>query len=482
MSNLIEKNEDGLQRGLKQRHITMIAIGGVIGGGLFLGSGKGILTYGPAIIIAYLFAGLLVLCVMRMLGEMTSVRLNTTGSFMAFASEAFGPLGGHITGWLYWFFWMYIIALEAVFGGQLLNQLLPNLIPLSSIWFVSLVLTILLTLSNCFSVKNYGEFEFWFAIIKVVTVCAFLVLGVLIMVGAIPAFPAPGLKNILNVANGGFAPFGWSAVPLGLLFIMFAFFGAEIGAIAIRESDNPSKAIHTVINSVVWRIMLFYIGSITIIALVLSSVDKEHLVNPYASIFDMAGIPYAGTIVTCVVITSVLSCLNSALYTNSRMLFGLAREGNAPKFLLKLNKHGVPVRAVIASTAFSYIAVIIQLVSTSSFDLFGYIANAAGAVALLVYGMIAASHIKLRRANPDLPYAIKMWGFPYLSYFIVAALIAAVTMMFFIPELRLQLISTVVLGVITIAIYFIIHMNDAKEALKNASMPIIDLPDEEHHA
>ncbi len=470
MQNVTEKSEDGLQRGLKQRHITMIAIGGVIGGGLFLGSGKGILTYGPAIILAYVLAGLLVLCVMRMLGEMTSVRLDTTGSFMAFATEAFGPLGGHITGWLYWFFWMYIIALEAVFGAELLNSLLPTVFPADVKWLISLVLTVLLTLSNCFSVKNYGEFEFWFAIIKVATVCVFLGLGVLIMVGLIPSFPAPGLVNILNAEHGGFAPQGWASVPLGLLFIMFAFFGAEIGAIAIRESDNPGKAIHTVINSVVWRIMLFYIGSITIIALVLPSTDQEHLFNPYASIFDMAGIPYAQTIVTCVVITSVLSCLNSALYTNSRMLFGLAKEGNAPKFLLKLNKHGVPVRAVIASTAFSYVTVIIQLTSTSDFDLFTYIANAAGAVALIVYGMIVAAHIKLRKANPDLPYAIKMWGFPYLSYGIVVVLIAAVGMMFFIPELRLQLISTIALAVITVLIYFVIHRNDKAGAQKDGSL------------
>lgn len=462
----VNKSDDGLQRGLKQRHITMIAIGGVIGGGLFLGSGKGILTYGPAIILAYLFAGLLVICIMRMLGEMASVRLDTTGSFMAFASEAFGPLGGHITGWLYWFFWMYIIALEAVFGAELLNALLPSLFPLEYSWLVSLILTVLLTVSNCFSVKNYGEFEFWFATIKVATVCVFLGIGVLIMIGAIPSVPAPGLTNILNEANGGFAPYGWSAVPLGLLFIMFAFFGAEIGAIAVRESDNPEKAIHTVINSVVWRILLFYIGSILIISLVLSSVDKEHLVNPYASIFDMAGIPYAGTVVTCVVLTSVLSCLNSALYTNSRMLFGLAQAGNAPKALLKLNKHGVPVRAVIASTAFSYITVIIQLTSTSDFDLFGYIANAAGAVALMVYVMIAASHIKLRKANPDMPYKIKMWGFPYLSYVLVVALGASVCMMFFISELRLQLISTIILTAITMVIYFLTHKKTPEE--KNA--------------
>lgn len=469
MTTELNQADDGLQRSLKQRHITMIAIGGVIGGGLFLGSGKAVLDYGPAVLFSYIFAGLLVIFVMRMLGEMASVRLNTTGSFMAFAYEAFGPIGGHITGWLYWFFWMYVIALEATFGSEILNSLMPHLFPASTMWLVSLILTILLTLTNCFSVRSYGEFEFWFACIKVTTVCVFLVIGVLIMTNVISTFPSPGLTNMLNKANGGFAPYGWSSVPLGLLFIMFVFFGAEIGAIAVRESSNPKKAIHVVINSVVWRILLFYIGSILVITLVLSPVDADNLENPYASIFDMVGIPYASTIIQLVILTSVLSCLNSALYTNSRMLFGLAQEGNAPKFLLKLNKNGVPTRAVVLSTAFSYIAAIIKLVSTTDFDLFGYIANAAGAVALLVYLMIAASHIKLRKTNPDLPYAIKMWGFPYLSYAVIVALAATVCMMFFIPELRLQLISTIILAVIMVIIFFITHRKGEREVQKSVN-------------
>lgn len=457
-------SQNELQRGLKQRHITMIAIGGVIGGGLFLGSGKAIYTNGPVTIVSYFFAAALVVLVMRMLGEMASVRLNVTGSFMAYALEAFGSLAGYTIGWLYYFFWMYIIALESTFGSQILHQLLPNYFPDNLLWLTSLVLTILLTLTNLFTVKSYGEFEFWFACIKVATIVIFLILGTLAVIGLMPTVPSPGFTNLLNKANGGFMPNGWSSVFLGILFIMFAFFGSEIGAIAVRESDNPGKAIHRVINSVVWRILLFYIGSIVLIALLIPSSDKESLWNPYASIFDMLGIPYASTVVQMVVLTSVLSCLNSALYTNSRMLFAMSQEGNAPKFFSKLSKNGVPVRAVLASTTFSYIAAVIKLASTDNFDLFKYIANASGAVALLVYLIIALSQIRLRKRNMDLNYPIKMWLFPYLSYAVVGVLIGTLCIMIFVKGVQLELFSTVVLALFIVVTYFISRRNKNKNA------------------
>lgn len=448
---------DGLQGRLKQRHVTMIAIAGVIGGGLFLGSGKGIATNGPATIVSYLFAAVLVVIVMRMLGEMASVRLRTTGSFKAYATEGLGPFWGYLTGWLYYIFWMYIIALEAFLGSELLHTLIPGLsIPMP---ITSLILTVLLTFTNCFSVKSYGEFEFWFACIKVTAICVFLGLGALILLNVIPAVPSPGFTNLINADNGGFMPNGFSSILLGILFIMFAFFGAEIGVIAVRESDNPNKAIHIVINSVVWRILIFYIGSIFLIACIVPMTDTEKLFNPYASIYDMVGIPYAGTIVNCVVLTSVLSCLNSALYTNSRMLFALAKEGDAPKYFLKLNKNGVPVRAVIASTTFSYILVLFRFVATEGFDIFTFIANATGAIALLIYTLIAVSQIQLRKKNPDLPYSIKVWAFPYLSWAIVGLMIITLFAMFLVPpeigSTRIEVFSTLVLTALVIISYFI---------------------------
>lgn len=465
-------SQNELQRGLKQRHITMIAIGGVIGAGLFLGSGKAVYTNGPVTIVSYLFAAVIVVLVMRMLGEMASVRLDVTGSFVAYTGEAFGSMAGYTIGWLYYFFWMYIIALESTFGAQLLNELLPNLFPNNLLWLISLVLTILLTLTNLFTVKSYGEFEFWFACIKVTTIVIFLILGTLIMIGLIPNIESPGLTNLFNKANGGFMPHGWSSVFLGILFIMFAFFGAEIGAIAVRESDNPGKAIHRVISSVVWRILLFFIGSILLIILIIPSNDQAHLLNPYASIFDMAGIPYAATLVKLVVLTSVLSCLNSALYTNSRMLFAMANDGNAPKFFSKLNKNGVPVRAVLASTTFAYIAAIVKLVSTENFDLFQYIANAAGAVALLVYLIIALSQIRLRNRNKDLNYPIKMWLFPYLSYAVVGIMVSTLCFMIFVHDVQLELFSTLTLALFIVVTYFISKRNKNKNTSELNEKPI----------
>ncbi len=470
----IQENQgsDGLQGKLKQRHITMIAIGGVIGAGLFMGSGEGIADYGPATIISYLIAAALVIVIMRMLGEMASVRLRVTGSFQAYAKEGLGPLAGYAIGWLYYFFWMYIIALEAYLGSEILRTLLPDH-PIPDP-IVSVLLLILLTLTNCYSVQSFGEFEFWFACIKVTTIIIFLGLGVLIMLNLVPSVPSPGFTNLINADNGGFMPNGILSILLGSLFIMFAFFGAEIGVIAVRESDNPNKAIHTVINSVVWRILIFYIGSIFIIACIIPMNDTADLFNPYAAIFDMVGIPYASTIIQCVVLTSVLSCLNSALYTNSRMLFTLAKDGDAPRFFLKLSKRGVPIRAVVASTSLAYVITIVRFASTAEFDMFSFIANASGAIALLVYLLIAITEIVLRRRNPDLPYSIKVWAFPYVSYAAIAIMVITLTSMFFIPpeigSSRTEIICTLALAAFIVITYFVGAGRKKKKANNNNSL------------
>ncbi|WML27231.1 amino acid permease [Neobacillus sp. OS1-33] len=448
------ENPTKLQGNLKQRHITMISIGGVIGAGLFIGSGLDINKYGPAVIISYLTAGILVVLVMRMLGEMTSVRVGVPGSFKAYATEAFGPAAGYSIGWLYYFFWMYIIALEASVGADLLHSLIPSM---SAEWLTSLVLTLLLTFTNLVSVKSYGEFEYWFAIIKVAAIIVFLVLGTMVIIGIFPGVESPGFSNLLNEAHGGFMPKGINSILLGMLFIMFAFFGTEIGVIAVNESENPKKAVHTVINSVVWRILVFYIGSILVISMLIPTSDAAKLQNPFASIFDTLGIPYAGTIVQIVVLTSVLSCLNSALYTNSRMLFSLALEGDAPRYFAKLSKSGVPVRAVWASTLFAYLAVILKFLDIK-IDLFGFIANAAGAICLLVYLIIAMSHIRLRNRDKGKYYPIKMWLFPYLSYAVILLLIVTLVAMFFAgKELAHATISTFAITAFVIITFFMLR-------------------------
>lgn len=435
----------GLQGGLKSRHLTMISIGGVIGAGLFVGSGAVINTTGPGALASYALAGLIVVLVMRMLGEMASVRVGTSGSFAAYAREAIGPWAGYTIGWLYWFFWVIVIAIEAIAGAAIIHEWIPQV----PSWIISLALTILLTQTNIYSVKSFGEFEYWFALIKVVTIVAFLVLGAAITFGIVPGIESPGTSNLLG--RGGFMPNGIQSILLGIVIVIFSFFGAEIAAIAAGESENPERGVMTAINSVVWRILIFFIGSIAILVMLLPWDSANALSSPFVTVFDMAGIPAAALVMKIVVLTSVLSCLNAALYTNSRMLYALAKQGDAPSGLLKLSKRGVPARAVWASTCFSYVAAIFHFVSPDK--LFLFLVNASGAIALLVYMVISISHIRLRKREHTSKLPIRMWFFPYLSYLVTVVLFGILISMAFIESMRSQFYLTMLLSVLIVISY-----------------------------
>ncbi|HWO94879.1 MAG TPA: amino acid permease [Bacillus sp. (in: firmicutes)] len=435
----------GLQGGLKSRHLTMISIGGVIGAGLFVGSGAVINSTGPGALASYALAGLIVVLVMRMLGEMASIRAGTSGSFAAYAREAIGPWAGYTIGWLYWFFWVIVIAIEAIAGAAIIHEWVPQV----PAWIISLVLTLLLTLTNIYSVKSFGEFEYWFALIKVVTIIAFLIVGAAMIFGIVPGTESPGTSNLLG--RGGFMPNGIQSILLGIVIVIFSFFGAEIAAIAAGESDNPERGVMTAINSVVWRILIFFIGSIAVLVMLLPWDSASALSSPFVTVFDMAGIPAAALVMKIVVLTSVLSCLNAALYTNSRMLYALAKQGDAPRGLFKLSKRGVPARAVWASTFFSYIAAIFHFVSPDK--LFLFLVNASGAIALLVYMVITVSHIRLRQRDKASVLPIKMWLFPYLSYAVILVLCGILISMAFIESMRSQFYLTMLLTVLIVISY-----------------------------
>ncbi|MET3289430.1 UNVERIFIED_CONTAM: GABA permease [Brevibacillus sp. OAP136] len=441
--------ETKLHKQLKTRHLTMISIGGVIGAGLFVGSGAVINATGPGAAVSYAIAGLLVVLVMRMLGEMAVVNPDS-GSFATYAHQAMGPLASYTIGWLYWFYWAIVIAIEATAGGAIVHGWIPGL----PVWAISLILTFLLTLTNIFSVKSFGEFEYWFSLIKVVAISLFMLLGAAIIFGFIPSIPSPGLENLIG--KGGFMPNGFSAVFVGIVVCIFSFFGAEIAAIAAGETENPKKNVVIAIKSVVWRILLFYIGSVTILVTLLPWNATDLLKSPYVTMLDMLKIPAAAQIMNMVVLTSVLSCLNSALYTNSRMLYSLAQKGNAPRALLKVSKNGVPIRAVLLSTAFAYFCAIFNFVSPDKIFLF--LVNASGAIALLVYLAIAVSHIILRKRlqkSAQQELTLKMWGFPYLTYVTIAAMFVILIAMLFIDSMRSQILLTLLITAVTIGVYFI---------------------------
>ena len=453
-------NQQGeLKSDLKIRHISMISIAGVIGAGLFIGSGAVINSSGPGAILSYALAGLIVVLVMRMLGEMAAA-YPTSGSFSTYASEAIGPWAGFTIGWLYWFFWVVVIGIEAIAGAAIMNYWIPDF----PLWLMALILTVLLTITNLFSVKSFGEFEYWFALIKVVSIGLFLVLGLSVIFGWYPVISAPGTSNLFG--NGGFLPTGFGAVLMGIVVVIFSFMGTEIVAIAAGESEHPAKSVRIATNSVIWRILIFYIGSIALVVTLLPWNSANILVSPFVAVLDYVGIPAAAQIMNFVVLTAVLSCLNSALYANSRMLYGMAKKGEAPKAFLKLSKRGVPARAILFSTLFSYIAVIFSYISPDK--LFIFLVNSSGAVALFVYLVIAISHLRMRKKleleNPD-ALQIKMWLFPYLTYATIICIAGIYIAMFFIESLRIQAILTLLVVGITIASYFLFAKK--KEGIKD---------------
>jgi len=438
-----------LKKDLKVRHITMISIGGVIGAGLFIGSGAVIHLAGPSSIISYALAGLLVVFVMRMLGEMAAIN-PTSGSFAAYASEALGPLAGYTIGWLYWFFWVILIAIESTAGATIIQYWIVG----CPLWLLSLILTLLLTFTNVFSVKSFGEFEYWFSSIKVISIIVFLCLGLIIILGIYPGTPAPGTSNLIG--QGGFMPNGISSVLLGVIIVIFSFMGSEIVTIAAAETTDPVKAVEKATNSVIWRILVFFIGSILVVVTLLPWNSANILKSPFVAVLEHLGIPSAAQIMNFTILTAVLSCLNSGLYTNSRMLLSMAERGDAPKIFLKINDNGVPVRAVLFGTFFAYVGVIFSYISPDKVFLF--LVNASGGIALLVYLVIAVSHLRIRKKMKKAAQKhlkVKMWLFPYLTYITIIGISSILIAMFAIQSLRLQALLTIFVTVLIIISYFL---------------------------
>jgi GABA permease len=466
----MKKQQNDLEQSLSSRHMSMIAIGGVIGAGLFVGSGAAIHKVGPGILVSYVIAGVLVFLIMKSLGEMATSN-PSSGSFSEYARDAIGPWAGTTVGWLYWFQWVVVIAIEAIAGAAIINMWYPG-IPL---WFLALALTIALTLTNIYSVKSFGEFEYWFAMIKVASIIAFLILGVSYIFG-FSGESTVGISNL--VQNGGFFPNGVSSVFVGVITVFFSFAGTEVATIAAAESKDPVKSVSKAINSTIWRVLIFYVGSIAVVVTLLPWNSANVLQSPFVAVLENLGIPFAAHLMNFIVLTAVLSCLNAGLYTTSRMLFSLAKKGDAPQYFSKLNNNGVPARAVFAATIFSYIAVVMSYVSPELVFLF--LVNSSGAIILLVYLVISISQLRMRnrleRENPD-ALKVKMWLFPYLTYATILGISIILISMAFIDSTRSQLYSTLLLtGVIIVLTHFFGKKNissaEEKSKLSNNLPPL----------
>ncbi|MET8420755.1 amino acid permease [Streptomyces sp. NPDC005134] len=452
-------SSDGLQAGLKNRHLSMIAIGGVIGAGLFVGSGAGIAAAGPAILLSYALVGLMVVFVMRMLGEMAAAR-PSSGSFSAYADRALGRWAGFSIGWLYWFFWVVVLAVEATAGAKILEGWVPA-VPQ---WAWALIVMLVLTATNLVSVSSYGEFEFWFAGIKVVAIAAFVVVGLLAVFGLLPGSDNPGSGLAHLTDSGGFFPHGPGAILTGVLMVVFSFMGSEIVTLAAGESENPQRAVQKATNSVIWRIAVFYLGSIFIVLTLLPWNDASILKDgSYVAALNSIGIPHAGQVMDVIVLTAVLSCLNSGLYTASRMAFSLGERGDAPKAFARTNKRGVPRTAILSSVVFGFVAVFFNYQWPDT--VFQFLLNSSGAVALFVWLVICFTQLRMRgiilRESPE-KLVVRMWLFPYLTWATIAMISFVLVYMLTDDSGREQVLLSLLVAAVVVAISLVREVRQRK--------------------
>ena len=433
-----------LKKALSQRQLTMIAIGGVIGAGLFVGSGVVIKDTGPGAFITYALAGVLIIMVMRMLAEM-AVANPSTGSFADYARNALGNWAGFSVGWLYWYFWVIVVGFEAIAGAKIIQFWVD--IPL---WLSALVLLVLMTATNLFSVSSFGEFEFWFAGIKVAAIMVFLALGSLFVLGLWP-HKSMDFSNLWS--HGGFFPLGVMAITVGVVTVIFSMVGAEIATIAAAESSDPERAVAKAANSVIVRIAIFFVGSIFLLVTILPWNGEKLAASPFVSAFTEMGIPYADHIMNAVVLTAVLSCLNSGMYTASRMLFVLAARREAPAQLVAVTRRGVPATAILASSVVGLLCVIAAAVSPEK-TIFAFLLNSSGAIILFVYLLIAISQIVLRYRTDESKLRVKMWLFPVLSILTALAILAILVQMGIQADVRSQLVLSVLSWAVVLVFYF----------------------------
>ncbi|WP_219341974.1 amino acid permease [Pseudomonas putida] len=440
-----------LKQTLRNRHIQMIALGGVIGAGLFIGSGSIISTAGPAAILSYLIGGLIVTLVMFMLGEMAA-RNPDSGSFSTYASGYLGEWAGYTVGWLYWFKWMITITIEALLLGAIIHDFLP-VIPL---WIASFAITLIVISTNIYSVKSFGEFEYWLSFTKVATIVIFLLLGISIIFGFQSEIPAPGLSNL--GLDGGFMPNGMTPVLAGVMVVIFSLGGSEIAAVAAGESENPKKNVVRAIRSVVFRVLFFYIGSVLILIICLPWTDKESLQSPYVSLFNKAGFEYAAVAMKVVLFVSFMSVMNSGMYTASRMLCSLSQRGYAPAVFGNITSRGVPLNALGLSLFVCSAVLVAHFLSGA--DLFLALAKSSGAFVIIVWLFISFSHLAMRkrqRHQPSDEVGFKAWFSPYSNWLAIGTLSVVLLSQAINPASTFQFWFTLSITVIVIGSYTVLR-------------------------
>ena len=444
--NIPTTTDGDLGTGLKSRHLTLMGLGTAVGAGLFLGVGVGIRAAGPAIIIAYIIAGAIVIAVMRMLGEMAAAR-PSSGSFSTYGRQAFGHWAGFLLGWLYWF--LLIMACGAEITGA--SAMMAGWFNVPQ-WVPALVVVAFLTAVNLAQVRGFGEFEYWFAMIKVAVIVGFIIIGAALWLGLLPS---NGFVGFDNVRESGFAPHGITGIAAGLLAVAFAFGGIEVVTIAAAESENPAQNVKTAVNTIIWRIALFYLGSIAVIVLLLpyAQIDGANSAadSPFTQVLEMANIPGAAGLMEAVIVLALLSAFNAQLYGTSRLIYQLALEGDAPRWTAKTNANAVPTNAVLISVFFAFVAVGLQWWNPPG--MIDFLMAATGGCLIVTWTMITLSYIKL---HPQIrATTVRVRGASWVPWVTLAALVGLTVLMLFDASSRTQIISVTILSAVLIGLSFL---------------------------
>ncbi|MEN4637083.1 MULTISPECIES: aromatic amino acid transporter AroP [Pantoea] len=382
-----QQQGEALKRGLKNRHIQLIALGGAVGTGLFLGSASVIESAGPAVILGYAIAGFIAFLIMRQLGEMV-VEEPVAGSFSHFAYKYWGNFAGFASGWNYWVLYVLVAMAELTAVGKYVQFWWPDF----PTWASAAIFFVMINAINLTNVKVFGEMEFWFAIVKVVAVIGMILFGGWLLFSG-HAGPQATVRNLWE--QGGFFPHGIGGLVMVMAIIMFSFGGLELVGITAAEADNPEVSIPKATNQVLWRILIFYIGSLAVLLSLMPWTRVTSEVSPFVFIFHELGDAMVANALNVVILTAALSVYNSCVYCNSRMLFGLAQQGNAPKALLKVDRRGVPVLTILVSAVATALCVLINYLMPG--EAFGLLMSLVVSALVINWAMISLAHLKFRR-------------------------------------------------------------------------------------
>jgi AAT family amino acid transporter len=424
--------QEGLRRALKQRHLQLIALGGIIGSGYFLGTGQILSTVGPAAVLSYMLGGIIVICVMLCLGEL-AVACPVSGSFVTYARQLISPTWACGVGWSYWLTWVAYVPAEMIAAGIIMESFVPGI---DKLWW-SLLFGVMITAINLSYVKAFGEVEFWLALIKVVAILLFIACGLAIFFGIVGSESFIGTSILLG--NGGFFPMGYWAVLITMVLVLVNFQGTEIIGLAAGESENPAKSIPVAIRNVTWRIIALYVVPLLLLVSIFPWQQAGLEKTVFAAALDHYGLQWAGSLFSFVVLTAAVSCSNSGLYGCARAMYALGREGLAPSWLGRTNRFGVPQNATIFSVVGCWVALVLQIFDPEG--MFVRLLAVSGFSGAIAWISICWSQLNFRRRLEAEGHDVhslkfKVPFFPYVTYFGIWAQVACLMLMVLSDTLR----------------------------------------------